>query len=249
MKVLSKNNKVIIADGHAIEWQGGNGIPLKVLTRNNKLLLADGKALRNPKLPTIYQQVKYISATSNNGAYIDLGIQYANGCTLEIGWVYTGNSLQLFGATADSGKYRCLLSAHFNGVGMSYYGTINNNFSYIQYPPNDTTVGKVMNQRAVYNSNGYIEDLDTGEKKNFNIQDYSVSNNLFLLGQNYNGNYRGNGLKQITYFKYADKNGTMLRDMIPCYRKSDNVIGMFDLVSQTFFTNAGTGVFTVGEDA
>lgn len=51
MQVLSKNNKVLLADGQAIEWQSGGDTPLKVLTRNNKLLLADGKALRNLKLP------------------------------------------------------------------------------------------------------------------------------------------------------------------------------------------------------
>ena len=58
MQVLSKNNKVLLAGGHAIKWQSGNDIPLKVLTRNNKLLLADGKALRNLKLPTTYADEK-----------------------------------------------------------------------------------------------------------------------------------------------------------------------------------------------
>lgn len=35
---------------------------------------------------------------------------------------------------------------------------------------------------------------------------------------------------------------------IPCYRKADNVIGMYDTVSQTFLINAGTGTFTKGSD-
>lgn len=63
MQVLSKNNKVLIADGQAVKWQSGNDIPLKVLTRNNKLLLADGKALRNLKLPTTYTELPYLVAT------------------------------------------------------------------------------------------------------------------------------------------------------------------------------------------
>lgn len=196
-------------------------------------------------LPSEYQQIDYIYAPSNNGAYIDLGIQYANGCTFEIGWVYTGSNIQIFGATDTTGNYRCLLSAHV-GAGSWYYGSFNNNFTNIHYPPNDNTTGKLMKQKAVYKSGdnqGYIEDLDTGEKIFFTIQDYTVSNNLYLLGQNYKGNYRGNGLKQISYFKYWDNNDNLLRDMIPCYRKSDNVIGMYDKVSNTLFTNAGTGTF------
>ena len=62
MKVLSKNNKVLLADGQAVKWQSGNDIPLKALTRNNKLLLADGKALRNLKLPAAYQKVAYVQS-------------------------------------------------------------------------------------------------------------------------------------------------------------------------------------------
>ena len=197
-------------------------------------------------LPAEYQQIDYIYAPSNNGAYIDLGIQYANGCTFEIGWVYTGNDIQIFGATNATGAYRCLLSAHFDGAGHWYYGSINNVYTNISYPPNDTTTGKLMEQKAVYKVGpgaGYIEDLNTSEKLSFTIHNYTVSNNLFLLGQNYKGNYRGNGLKQISYFKYWDNNDNLLRDMVPCYRKSDNVIGMYDKVSKILFTNAGTGTF------
>lgn len=198
-------------------------------------------------LPSEYQQIDYIYAPSQNGAYIDLGIQYAHGCTFEIGWVYTHSNIQIFGATDTAGSHRCLLTAHCSdSAGNWYYGTYNNQFLNIAYPPNDTTIGKLIKQKAVYKSGdnqGYIEDLDTGEKTSFTIQDYTVPNNLYLLGQNYKGNYRGSGLKQISYFKYWDNNENLLRDMIPCYRKSDNVIGMYDKVSNTFFTNAGTGTF------
>ena len=37
-------------------------------------------------------------------------------------------------------------------------------------------------------------------------------------------------------------------DLVPCYRKSDGEIGMYDLVSNTFFTNQGTGTFLKGAD-
>ena len=41
-------------------------------------------------------------------------------------------------------------------------------------------------------------------------------------------------------------NGIIKRDFIPCYRKSDNVAGLYDLVNNTFYTNQGTGNFIVG---
>lgn len=43
-------------------------------------------------------------------------------------------------------------------------------------------------------------------------------------------------------------NGAKAFDLVPCYRISDGEIGMYDLVSKTFFTNAGTGTFTKGPD-
>ena len=42
--------------------------------------------------------------------------------------------------------------------------------------------------------------------------------------------------------------GEPLLELIPCYRKSDNVIGLYDMVGGTFYTNNGTGTFTKGDD-
>lgn len=40
----------------------------------------------------------------------------------------------------------------------------------------------------------------------------------------------------------------LVRDFIPCYRKSDGVIGLYDLVNDVFYTNLGTGQFTKGKN-
>lgn len=45
---------------------------------------------------------------------------------------------------------------------------------------------------------------------------------------------------------YSDTTKTL--DLIPCYRKLDNVAGMYDLVNGVFYTNQGTGSFIVGRD-
>lgn len=38
---------------------------------------------------------------------------------------------------------------------------------------------------------------------------------------------------------------TLVRKLVPCYRKADDAIGMYDLISNSFFTSA-TGKFTKG---
>ena len=51
------------------------------------------------------------------------------------------------------------------------------------------------------------------------------------------------------YAMYIYDNGNLVRDFVPCYRKSDNVAGLYDLVNGTFYTNAGSDVFAVGTDS
>lgn len=45
-----------------------------------------------------------------------------------------------------------------------------------------------------------------------------------------------------------DKNNVLIRNMIPCYRKSDGEIGMYDTINNIFYTNFGTGSFLKGND-
>lgn len=41
--------------------------------------------------------------------------------------------------------------------------------------------------------------------------------------------------------------GTLVADFVPAKRDADDVLGMYDLVSETFYTNAGSGTFVGGE--
>ena len=46
--------------------------------------------------------------------------------------------------------------------------------------------------------------------------------------------------------KYGMNGGGLIQYFIPCYRRSDNVIGFYDLVNDVFYTNAGSGTFSKG---
>ena len=46
------------------------------------------------------------------------------------------------------------------------------------------------------------------------------------------------------YYLKIYENWTLVRDFVPCYRKSDGVIWLYDLVNKQFYTNAWTGSFT-----
>lgn len=58
-------------------------------------------------------------------------------------------------------------------------------------------------------------------------------------------------LANARIYSFIVKNNTtneIKMNLVPCYRTSDAVAGMIDLVSSTFLTNSGTGTFVVGPD-
>lgn len=52
-------------------------------------------------------------------------------------------------------------------------------------------------------------------------------------------------LIKLYSFKIYEEN-VLVRNMVPCYRKSDNVIGLYDVINGKFYTNSGTGEFIKG---
>jgi len=72
-----------------------------------------------------------------------------------------------------------------------------------------------------------------------------VSVNMYIFGLNRNGSlYNGASIKVSEFYI---KNGSIyVRNFVPCKNLS-NVVGMYDLVTQSFFTNSGSGSFIAGD--
>lgn len=71
------------------------------------------------------------------------------------------------------------------------------------------------------------------------------SANIWLFSR---ANTSGQNLKGDIYYFRITQSGSKIIDLIPCYRKSDSVAGMYDKATGTFLTNSGTGSFAVGAD-
>lgn len=79
------------------------------------------------------------------------------------------------------------------------------------------------------------------------ILTYTSSNPQYLNIGQYTKNayiFYGNIYRAIL----TDGQGTEIFNLIPCYRKADNEPGMYDIVNNAFYTNAGSGTFIVGGD-
>ena len=48
--------------------------------------------------------------------------------------------------------------------------------------------------------------------------------------------------------KMYDQNEVLVRDYVPCYRKSDGKSGMYDLVNDVFYSSATNTDFNLGPD-
>ena len=203
-------------------------------------------------LPSSYQAVVWIGNDPANGvgAYIDLGFAFDTKARIEIGQYVTAlDTAYLFGAAENSGKLRCMLTSPNAGKAESIlYGSTGSTYislagaTLAQNTVNDLVFTLESGNLRSYNST-------TGsEKTNTTQAAYTMTNHLYLLSQNYNGSARFSGVSRVSYFRYYDKTDTLVCDLVPCYRKADGVVGMYDLVRKLFLENVGTKSFEKGDD-
>lgn len=172
------------------------------------------------RLPVEYQEVKWIGR-DNNQPSIGFNLGEIGPFTMTVVIEH------------DAGIGR---SASFVGR-LAWSSTVNDYFVYFD---SDTTIATIGDNVAVVSStqsgNTHTVVLDIHVPSNtgrFNLFKIHASVNSFI-GK--------------IYSVLLDKDGTIVANLVPCYRKSDGEIGLFDLVSEQFFVNNGTGEFTKGSD-
>ena len=203
---------------------------------------------KRDKYPDDYQNVQYIQAASGVGAYIDLGFVFDKAASMEIMVYGFGSNTQTFGAAENSGKLRCMMTLPLNtNHAACFYGSTGTNYIEKTYAMVANSVNEFifsLKKGEIYVNRKDLEVTVTGS----NQAEYTMTSNLLLFAQNYNGAPRYAGTRRVYYFKYYDKDGNLICDLVPCYRKSDGVIGMYDKARNLFLTNVGTGSFTKGAD-
>ena len=179
---------------------------------------------------------EYLQGDENS--YIDTGIKPNQNTKFEI---------KVSKTDAGSGR-----PAFLEAWGGSEYFGINANASQLYWCWNNSypvinngyaTVGEHIftNDKGTLYDNGVgINTIDYAE--------FSMEYSLFMFANNSSGNATNiaNGSNRIYYCKIWDGN-TLVRDFVPAKRDTDNAIGMYDKVTNTFFENKGTGTFGTGE--
>jgi len=189
------------------------------------------------RLPSTYQEVEYLKSTGTQ--YLITNVYPSHNSRVVIDYQYTEiKDGFLFGA-----REQVLKNAYAVNIGTSASKTLTSygNTGNEQYGTPDLKRHVIDKNKNVFSVDGKV--LLTQTTSTFYTKHY-----LEIFSANNNGTKGYLPLSAIVYsFKMYDKN-TMIRNMVPCYRKSDNVRGMYDLVENKFYTNQGTGTFEIGSN-
>lgn len=202
------------------------------------------KVSKKSRLPSAYQEVEWIKSTGTQ--WIDTGIIPNNQITIQLKVMnlgITGDTILGYWKTNDDYSMRL-----FNAGGGLYFDTIKGSGYSGRLSVSNAWSANVIVEFEAGNTEGgyqYVKDLQTDtiirQKQG---QRYAVGIDTIKLNYYNDSKISKN---QWYYVKLID-NGQLLIDIVPCYRKTDGEIGMYDLMSDTFLTNQGAGTFLKGAD-
>lgn len=186
-----------------------------------------------PRLPSEYQEVEYIE--SSGSQWIDTGViltlENTNiRCDADVIVSTTALDKTIFGTNGGGNTYYHLTPYDYQW----YYGTNGSeghSGSYSNIIGTEYIISFNNNGKIIINGEIIVEN------KIFTAKNKSITINTRM---------NGTSIWKFKYFKIYD-DSSIIRNFIPCYRKSDSKPGMYDLVTNTFYVNQGTGAdFTVG---
>lgn len=185
-----------------------------------------------------YQQVEYIESTGTQYIATDY-IPNNNTRTVCDFQIVTPSATFIFGVRKTTSTLAWTLNQS-SGSSPVWYTSYNNS--------GNTNLGKLDTQRHVIDKNKNEIYIDGVLKRTFTEEDFTCEKPLSIFACNFNS-VAGYGCSSIKLFSFKIyDNDVLVRDYIPCYRKSDNVAGLYDLVNETFLENAGSDSFIYGQN-
>ena len=195
-------------------------------------------------LPSEYQQVEYIESTGTQ--YIDTNVNadYKLSVLAEFSLTEFGNAFGAIGSASGLGNRHHFNFANSQGIRYYYTGT---NVNTVQlFSPNEELGVKHKYFIDIYNSKVQIDD---GTLENIDTRsEFDIGINYWLFRRNANSDSLKTYSKIKLYNFKMYKENILVRNFIPCYRKNDSVIGLYDTINNVFYTNDGTGIFGKGSN-
>ena len=191
----------------------------------------------NHGLPSGYTPLAYIESSGTQ--YINTGFKPNNNTRVLLDADYTkiGTWICLFGAEDDSNLTNGFELWETESQAISfYYGSATN---MVQTIP---TSG-----RHVFDCDKNVYKVDNSITLTNGAATFSCANSLYLFAILRSGSVEFKSAYKLYSCQIYD-NDVLARDFVPCINASGEV-GLYDLVGQQFYGNAGIGTFTGSEVA
>lgn len=186
-------------------------------------------------LPNTYQEVQYIQ--SSNWQYINTWLTGSWTWELEIKWSTltsraTTYEMYFGGASWTTGCPKVFWQNYWSWKWVMLQQTPTWQTNFFQNMVDQARVLKLTTSTGV--------ELDGVKLKDYTPWAWG-NGNFWLFNNSWESSYYSS--MKLYYFK-AWSSWTLVREMIPCYRKSDSVIWLYDIVNDVFYTNSGSWTFT-----
>ena len=199
----------------------------------------EGEFVKSYSLPEEYQLVEYIEGTGTQHFEIDFLPNQDTSSKGKFQITDTSLGRMLFGSRTDSAKE----FYGFNwggGTPYKYYNSFYNGALVAGAFIDDQIHTFEKRKRELY-----IDDVLINTHAY--TSNWSCKYKTIVFGCNTSGTIALWGVAKIFYLQFFDGDNLAI-DLIPCYRKSDGEIGMYDLANGVFYTNNGTGKFLKGNN-
>lgn len=202
-------------------------------------------------LPYAYQQVQYIESNGLNGMSTGF-IPTSRNVKVEIKLYVTGapsSEMDILATSysPDGGKTSMTGDAIVLGQVASSIFLYSNGDSNVRYLNNDMFMLQADNLIQLdFNATTNEKTLTVNGTSVVGVYTTNIVEKgypVYIMGANgYRPMIKGNRL----YYTKLWQDDILVRDLIPCYQKSDNKPGMYDLVHGVFYSNNGSGDYIAG---
>ena len=194
-----------------------------------------------PRLPSAYQEVEYIQSSGTQR--IDTWVTATQSTKSQIKFMnleYSWDVIYWLYNSNDNTDYR-FFNKYNNNVNI--WAAIFDFKSSRILSWTDTILTNVVYELELWNY--YVKNIETWTNivSWTAISSYTSPRTITLNNYN-NSTYSKNRWYYVKIYNW----NTLQRDFVPCYRKSDNVIGLYDLANNQFYTNSWSGTFTKWAD-
>ena len=193
------------------------------------------------ELPNEYQEVDYLKSTGSQ--YIKTNYYASSDTKINIKYEFNKYNIAIFGSNSDVENSYSLIDASKNNNKLYlYYG------DKITYSQSSSNI--VLNKAhiaTIEKGTANISDFGTITTNNSDIE-FVQKYPFYLFAYNNGGTVNTSYIGGVIYYMYIYEKNIIVKKFIPCYRKSDDVIGLYDTVNGRFYTNSGTGTFVKGNN-